>query len=260
MTALDREKFGTDKSASYLAHLEKYLAPLKDKEISLLELGIYKGASLRLWNDYFKRGVIAGLDFADCGLWAKQDRIRVYRGRQEDTALLDKIREETAPGGFDVIIDDCSHFGELTRISFWHLFLHHLKPGGIYVIEDWLTAFWSDWPDGKPLRTGPGRKKTGMRTRLRGLLQAMTDSRWLEGAVRRWPKLKYLPVLALCRQRFPSHRYGMAGVIKQLIDEFAKETGSRRMSRTGPGTEVAKIEIYPSQVFVFKKPLPVSAG
>src|SRR5438309_8699047 len=52
---------------------------------------------------------------------------------------------ETAPEGFDVIIDDCSHIGELTRISFWHLFEHHLKPGGLYVIEDWSTGYWDSW-------------------------------------------------------------------------------------------------------------------
>jgi len=36
----------------------------------------------------------------------------------------------------------------LTRRSFWHFFQHHLKPGGLYVIEDWGTGYWSDWPDG----------------------------------------------------------------------------------------------------------------
>jgi hypothetical protein len=54
-----------------------------------------------------------------------------------------------APDGFDIIIDDASHIGELTKTTFWHLFHHHLKPGGLYAIEDWGTGYLDDFPDGK---------------------------------------------------------------------------------------------------------------
>ena len=37
----------------------------------------------------------------------------------------------------------------LTKMAFWHLFDNHLKPNGLYVIEDWGTSYWDDWPDGK---------------------------------------------------------------------------------------------------------------
>jgi hypothetical protein len=56
---------------------------------------------------------------------------------------------KTAPEGFDVIIDDASHIGELTKTTFWHLFDRHLKPGGLYAIEDWGTGYLDDFPDGK---------------------------------------------------------------------------------------------------------------
>jgi glycosyltransferase involved in cell wall biosynthesis len=62
---------------------------------------------------------------------------------------LDRIRTECARDGFDIIIDDASHIGELTRKSFWHLFENHLKPGGLFVIEDWGTGYWDSWVDGK---------------------------------------------------------------------------------------------------------------
>jgi len=48
---------------------------------------------------------------------------------------------------FDFIIDDCSHRAAETSISFWHLFHDHLRPGGIYAIEDWGTGYWSDFGD-----------------------------------------------------------------------------------------------------------------
>ena len=58
-----------------------------------------------------------------------------------------------APGGFDIIIDDASHIGELTKTTFWHLFDHHLKPGGLYAIEDWGTGYLDDFSDGKKIQS-----------------------------------------------------------------------------------------------------------
>jgi hypothetical protein len=50
------------------------------------------------------------------------------------------IADNVAPEGFDIIIDDASHIGELTKTAFWHLFDNHLKPNGLYAIEDWGTG------------------------------------------------------------------------------------------------------------------------
>ena len=74
-----------------------------------------------------------------------------FRVRKK-TPLLSVVARKTAPEGFDIIIDDASHFGDLTKIAFWHLFDNHLKPSGLYVIEDWGTGYWSDWTDGKTCR------------------------------------------------------------------------------------------------------------
>lgn len=137
------------KPRSFLDNYEEIFQPLVDRPIAMLELGIHQGGSLRQWRDFFPLGVIAGLDLRVVPMNDLGDRVRVYEGRQEDTALLDRIAAEVAPSGFDIIIDDCSHIGELTRISFRHLFERHLKPGGFYVIEDWGTGFWSSWPDGQ---------------------------------------------------------------------------------------------------------------
>ena len=110
---------------------------------------MFKGGSLLLWRDYFKKGRIVGLDINSVNINDETGRIKIYQGLQQDIQLLDRIGRETAPEGFDIIIDDASHVAELTKESFWYLFNNHLKPGGFYIVEDWGTGYWETWVDGK---------------------------------------------------------------------------------------------------------------
>ncbi|MFE3638938.1 class I SAM-dependent methyltransferase [Streptomyces sp. NPDC059168] len=47
-------------------------------------------------------------------------------------------------GPFDIVIDDGSHLNEHVLTSFEALF-PHLRPGGLYVVEDTQTAYWTGW-------------------------------------------------------------------------------------------------------------------
>jgi len=152
MSNLNLDKYDTDKiSNNYLENYDPVLKPWVGKEVTLLELGIHKGGSLKLWRDYFPLGKIVGIDLNMPETITAENNIHMYRGNQADTAFLSRVAGEIAPDGFDIIIDDASHVGELSKISFWHLFDNHLKPGGLYVIEDWTTGYWDNWPDGKSL-------------------------------------------------------------------------------------------------------------
>ena len=56
---------GTDKGSlghGYLGHYERILGPLRDEPITILEIGVSDGASLRMWADYFTRATIVGVD------------------------------------------------------------------------------------------------------------------------------------------------------------------------------------------------------
>lgn len=205
MDAVQAPTYATDKVLGFLETYEVLFAHLRQERLKLLELGVHRGGSLRLWHDWFPLGTIVGLDVNPVVMDGPLDRIHVYQGLQQNTAMLSQIAREQAPDGFDVIIDDAAHLGELAKISFWHLFDHHLRPEGIYVIEDWGTGYWSTWPDGRN-----ARQSLGSWPRL---------ERWL--ASRGW------------RQglRMPSHDYGMVGFVKQLIDE----QGYEELSRSGYG-------------------------
>jgi hypothetical protein len=139
---------GAWKGASYLPIYEQLFEPMRFIPLTLLELGIHQGGSLKAWEAYFPYARIAGVDVSlptlDVG-----SRVRMFAGDQADTDLLSRVAAEVAPDGFDVVIDDCSHIGALAKVSFWHLFDHHLKPGALYCIEDWGTGYLATWPDGR---------------------------------------------------------------------------------------------------------------
>src|SRR5215216_298590 len=218
---LNASEYDTDKAVHthYLRNYEEYFRPLLGRDIRLLELGVLKGGSLLLWRDYFERGVIVGLDLNPAQIEDPTGRIRLYQGGQQDTELLDRIALECAPEGFDVIIDDCSHVGELARVSFWHLFEHHLKPGGLYVIEDWGTGYWDSWPDGVCYRR---RRAEAPRGPLRYRL-SRAATRLHAGPLGRLPlagRLASAAKRALQRGLYATHDYGMVGFVKELVDEL----------------------------------------
>lgn len=134
-------KHGTDKwdhshsfrGESYLHVYEQYLAPFRDRAVTILELGVKTGASLRMWKEYFPLGDIHGVDLNPKCILHRDDRISVHTMSQDDEAGLTAIAEST--NGFDVVVDDCSHINTLTLASH-RILWPHVRPGGFYMIED----------------------------------------------------------------------------------------------------------------------------
>ncbi len=250
MPNLNLEVYNTDKiSNHYLETYAPVLAPWVGQKIALLELGILKGGSLQLWNDYFPSSRIVGIDLNIPPEFKPAENIRMYKGSQADTKLLSDVAKENAPDGFDIIIDDASHIGDLTKISFWHLFDNCLKPGGLYVIEDWGTGYWNDWPDGKSLDLNSFSQHLNedhsfwtkiLLTIRRGLVKFTPNS------VR-----AKVPVVS---NAMACHSYGMVGFIKQLIDEQAASDVTRKIiaGKSERESKFKQIIITSSIVFIIK--------
>ena len=153
---LNLRGYDTDKIKHYYLEVyDRVLAAWVDKELKLLEIGVHKGGSLQLWRDYFPHGMIVGIDLELPESFVPGERVQLFKGNQADEQFLSEVANNTAPEGFDIIIDDASHIGDLTRRTFWHLLDHHLKPGGLYAIEDWGTGYFDDFPDGKKFDPKP---------------------------------------------------------------------------------------------------------
>jgi SAM-dependent methyltransferase len=247
---LDAARFDADKPAPYLHNYEQYFRPFADRDIRLLELGVYRGGSLLLWRDYFERGLVVGLDVNPIEVPDSTGRVRVYRGMQQDKELLDRIARECAPEGFDIVIDDCAHIGELARASFWHLFERHLKPGGLYVIEDWGTGYWDDWPDGVAYR--PAKRRDGRSPFRQKLLSGLTRLQ-RSGLAQKLPFVSPLK-RALHGRQFHSHDFGMVGFVKELIDELGAADITHPTHGRPPQrrSRFRELHFSPSQLFVVK--------
>jgi hypothetical protein len=137
------------KSECFLSRYDRVFAELGTDAPVIVELGVKAGASLRLWSDTFPRATIVGFD-AKAPDGKLPANCTVVQGSQQERADLERILAHA--GTIDIVIDDCSHQAALTRLAFETLF-PHVRPGGFYVIEDWGTGYWPDWPDGELPRT-----------------------------------------------------------------------------------------------------------
>ena len=136
--------FGTDKSSihnHYTRYYERYFAPLRDQPVRLLEIGVGypeigmgEAASLKTWKAYFPKAQIYGLDIHPQCKAYEEERISIFIGDAGDKRFLSSVASHV-PGGFDLIIDDGSHWNDHILNCFEQLF-PALKSGRIYAIED----------------------------------------------------------------------------------------------------------------------------
>jgi hypothetical protein len=126
---------GTDKTSlanDYLRHYERILGGLRDAQITLLEIGVAEGASLRTWERFLPSAKIVGVDINEACRQFTGGRVTVEIGSQADPLFLSGLAAKYQPS---IVIDDGSHQTAHIFITFEHLF-PSLPPGAIYIIED----------------------------------------------------------------------------------------------------------------------------
>jgi SAM-dependent methyltransferase len=134
-------KYGGDKGSvhSYIEVYEELLAPYRSLPGNVLEIGVFAGNSLRMWEEYFTSAVVWGVDLCDRPLGMADLRPMVAEGTHKlaffDAASPAKASENFHGMTFNVIIEDAGHHID-SQLAIYRNFRDKLAPGGLYVIED----------------------------------------------------------------------------------------------------------------------------
>lgn len=127
----------------YFDIYSRYFEAYRDRPIRMLEIGVFRGGSLRMWKEYFHPdSTIVGIDIdKSCAAHElAEQNVFVRIGSQANPDFLAEVSREFGP--FDIILDDGSHKTHHQIISFGALFKSALKDGGCYMVEDMHTNYW----------------------------------------------------------------------------------------------------------------------
>lgn len=140
------DKHGCDKGSKkhkYDRCYELYMEDKREDSINLLEIGCFRGESIRAWFDCFPNANIYTIDIFERVDTSKidilqEDRVHWLKADSMNASLPSRMRKKWGEVEFDFIVDDGAHFPEANRLTFNHCF-PFLKRDGSYFIEDvWM--------------------------------------------------------------------------------------------------------------------------
>jgi predicted O-methyltransferase YrrM len=137
------------------ASLESYYQALGNTRVrNVLEFGILEGGSAILFTLLLEPEKFVGVDIRDSARGiepflarhevGKKIKFHFSVSQSDARPVRELITSEFASGPIDLIIDDASHQYTHTKRTF-EIAFPYLRPGGLYVIEDWGWAHWKGW-------------------------------------------------------------------------------------------------------------------
>ena len=145
----------TDKETrhSYLPLYQELLINKKYTAKNVLEVGILRGGSIKLWHDFFTNATIYGLDIIkNKDIWdgiKNNDRIKLGRFDAYDESFFNNHFLNQVK--FDFMLDDGPHTLESMK-QFIRLYSQVMTDDGILIIEDvqsmdWLNILYTEVPE-----------------------------------------------------------------------------------------------------------------
>jgi hypothetical protein len=140
---IDNTKTDKNTTHSYIRLYENLLNKKKETAKNILEIGIDRGGSIKLWSEYFTNAIIYGLDIMDINdVWdgiKNKNNIILYTSLNAydpifvNNIFMNKIK-------FDFMLDDGPHTLESQKI-FINNYFKKLNKNGKLIIEDVLGDF-----------------------------------------------------------------------------------------------------------------------
>lgn len=137
-------KYGCDKASKHKYHLiyERDFEEIRNEPINLLEIGVFRGDSMRAWLDYFPNATIYGIDLftrvkpEDIDV-LENPRVKWLQGDSTKPEIREAIMKAWPRIRFDVIIDDGLHTPGANRKTFDNIFPVCKKIGAYYIEDVW---------------------------------------------------------------------------------------------------------------------------
>jgi hypothetical protein len=127
----------------YFPIYERHFSEYKNKPITFLEIGVWHGGSLEIWERYFgPRATIIGVDIDPRSKPLAKNNIKIEIGDQTDPKFLASIIEKY--GTPDIVLDDGCHTPDGTFKTFEFLY-PKLRNTALYAIEDLHTSYWQEY-------------------------------------------------------------------------------------------------------------------
>jgi len=137
----------TDKNTthSYLDVYQDIIGHRKETAKNIIEIGIDKGGSIKLWHDYFTNATIHAVDVMNSEyIWEEitdKDRIIIHSSFDAyDKILFEKTFIDNNIK-FDIIIDDGAHTLDSVK-KIVQLYTRLMTDDGILIIEDIQSTAW----------------------------------------------------------------------------------------------------------------------
>ena len=135
----------TDKNTmhSYIDTYQELFEPKKDTATNVLEIGIYRGGSIKLLQEYFTNATVWALDHDPDHIPEfiyNLPRVNVVFG---DAYTENLVNNRLIERVYDIIIEDGAHTLDGVKFVAEH-YAKLLAPGGVLVIEDVQDMSWID--------------------------------------------------------------------------------------------------------------------
>ena len=137
-------KYNCDKASKHNYHTvyESEFDALRNEPINILEVGVFKGDSIRAWLDFFPNATIYGIDVfkrvatSDIDV-LNHERVEWLKCDSTNFAVRNDIKRAWPRIRFDVIIDDGLHTPAANAKTLHNLFPLLKKNGSFYVEDVW---------------------------------------------------------------------------------------------------------------------------
>ena len=152
---IDNSRSDKNTIHSYLPLYEKLLTSKKETAKRVLEVGIWRGGSIKLWKDFFTNAVVYGVDIIDINtVWSeiKNNRgivLHTSTNAYDNDFVTTNFLNQNIK--FDFLLDDGPHTLESMK-QFIRLYSQLMADDGILIIEDvqaweWIEVLKNEVPE-----------------------------------------------------------------------------------------------------------------